>query len=400
MENVDFEFFCRLLNGNTYHQISQILKDNYPGERGFSVPSIKLFCKKNGLSSKVSQEQVNEMVRVAVDEVGPAYGRKMMTGYLRQKHSLAIGETRISKALSTVSPVYTAQRRTQARRAINPIPYRADYFGHKLHMDQNEKLVMYGVTHVAAIDGHSRFVVATSTMPVKNNLTIYREIYRQTCTDYGMFHQIRVDGGKEFYLTLGMQDIYGHLRSRQDIAKYRQTQSKQNLPIERFWPEVNIRVNYPIKAILVRMDNNGSINMACEVQKFCVSFVSCAVSGYGINVVAKSWNQHTIPGRGKPANIKENTNQLQPINHANLPEALEAKQEYETRYAGQLVDEHAFGIDPLQGFNDQKARRLGEFSQRFRIKSLFEDCINNRPQSFENAVLFFIRKTHELVQGV
>lgn len=108
----------------------------------------------------------------------------MMTGYLRQKHSLAIGETRISKALSTVSPVYTAQRRTQARRAINPIPYRADYFGHKLHMDQNEKLVMYGVTHVAAIDGHSRFVVATSTMPVKNNLTIYREIYRFVSLDF------------------------------------------------------------------------------------------------------------------------------------------------------------------------------------------------------------------------
>ena len=41
-------------------------------------------------------------------------------------------------------------------------PYRADYFGHKLHLDQNEKLVMY-----AAINGHSRFLVSATTIPIK-----------------------------------------------------------------------------------------------------------------------------------------------------------------------------------------------------------------------------------------
>ena len=101
-----------------------------------------------------------------------------MTGYIRQKHKVAIGEKRVGAALSMVSPRYTAQRRTSTTRAVNPIPYRADYFGHKLHIDQNEKLVMYGVTHVTAIDGHSRFAVAGTTMPVKNNLKIYRKIYK------------------------------------------------------------------------------------------------------------------------------------------------------------------------------------------------------------------------------
>ena len=101
-----------------------------------------------------------------------------MTGYDRQKHNVAIAEKRVGAALSMVSPRYTAQRKTSIRRAVNLIPYRADYFGHKLHIDQNERLVMYEVTHVAAIDGHRRFVVAGTTMPVKNNLTIYREIYK------------------------------------------------------------------------------------------------------------------------------------------------------------------------------------------------------------------------------
>ena len=108
----------------------------------------------------------------------------MMTGYVtliflvRQKHNVAIAEKKVGAALSMVSPRYTAQSRRSTTIAVNPIPYRADYFGHKLHIDRNKKLVMFGVTHVATIDGHSRFVVAGTTMPVKNNLTIHREIYK------------------------------------------------------------------------------------------------------------------------------------------------------------------------------------------------------------------------------
>ena len=59
----------------------------------------------------------------------------MMTWYVRQKHNVAIAEKRVGAALSMVSPRYTAQRKTSTTRAINPIPYRADYFGHKLHID-------------------------------------------------------------------------------------------------------------------------------------------------------------------------------------------------------------------------------------------------------------------------
>ena len=99
-----------------------------------------------------------------------------MTVYVRQKHNVAIAGERVGAALSMVSPRYTAQRRTSTTRVVNLIPCRADYFGHKVHIDQNERLVMYRVIHVAAIDGHSRFLVAGTTMPVKNNLTIYREI--------------------------------------------------------------------------------------------------------------------------------------------------------------------------------------------------------------------------------
>lgn len=55
--------------------------------------------------------------------------------------------------------------------------------GHKLHLDQNEKLNMYGVTHILAIDGYSKKIVSHTTIPVKNNQTIYEEVYRLVCFD-------------------------------------------------------------------------------------------------------------------------------------------------------------------------------------------------------------------------
>ena len=103
----------------------------------------------------------------------------MITGYLnRNQPNKKLGEKRVAKALKEANPRNHTRRSTNTARIKNPIPYRADYFGHKLHIDQNEKLVMYGVTHVIAIDGHSRFIVAHSLMPIKNNLIIYEEVFR------------------------------------------------------------------------------------------------------------------------------------------------------------------------------------------------------------------------------
>ena len=56
--------------------------------------------------------------------------------------------------------------------------FSADYFGHNLDLDQNEKLVMYGVTHVVVIDGRSHFVVAASKLPIKNKIVYYGLLYR------------------------------------------------------------------------------------------------------------------------------------------------------------------------------------------------------------------------------
>ena len=62
-------------------------------------------------------------------QVGPTYGRKMMTDYLRQKLGTAVGQNRVGAVLSKAHPGNHRKRQNKSERKTNPIPYRADYFG-------------------------------------------------------------------------------------------------------------------------------------------------------------------------------------------------------------------------------------------------------------------------------
>ena len=101
----------------------------------------------------------------------------MMKGYLESK-GVSVAEHKIANSLQRVAPDKYDERRHDTIERVNPIPYRAHYFGHKLHLDQNEKLRMYGTTHVVARDGYSGKVVSYLTLPVKNNLAINEHIFR------------------------------------------------------------------------------------------------------------------------------------------------------------------------------------------------------------------------------
>ena len=101
----------------------------------------------------------------------------MMTGFLRA-NGIQLGQKTVRKHLNRVQPVYAFERRHDVARMMNPIPYIAEYGGHKGHMDQNEKLVMFGATHVLLCDGYSKRILKFATMPVKNNVQIYDMVFR------------------------------------------------------------------------------------------------------------------------------------------------------------------------------------------------------------------------------
>lgn len=110
-------------------------------------------------------------------QVGPTYGRKTIAGLLASS-GIRIAETRVGDALREINPQYHVERCNRAKLHLNPTPYHATHFGQKIHIDQNEKIVMFGVTHVCAIDGFSGMVVGFISMPIKNNVEIYANLFR------------------------------------------------------------------------------------------------------------------------------------------------------------------------------------------------------------------------------
>ena len=100
-----------------------------------------------------------------------------MKGVLESK-GLKVAESRVAQALQRVDPIHYEGRCSDTIDQLNPVCYVALYFGHKLHIDQNEKLIMFGVTHVIARDGYSGKIVRFMTMPIKNNLAIYESVFR------------------------------------------------------------------------------------------------------------------------------------------------------------------------------------------------------------------------------
>ena len=140
-------------------------------------------------------------------------------------------------------------RETTAYCQINPRVYVAHHFGHKLHVDQNEKLCMFGVTHVLAIDGYSEKILSLISMPKKTAMlyintyfdklsllfigSVIHMIYvthflilnSELLSTFGIWDQIHVDHGTEWAIMLFMQKALSFYRNDRTVTPYVQTSS-------------------------------------------------------------------------------------------------------------------------------------------------------------------------------
>ena len=60
--------------------------------------------------------------------------------------------------------------------------------------------------------------------------------------------------------------------------------------------EVNSRVNYPIKAVLVEMEENNEIDLESSHVKFLISWYTMRVSNVGTTLFVQGWNEHRLSG--------------------------------------------------------------------------------------------------------
>ena len=71
----------------------------------------------------------------------------MMTGLLGSKDK-SVSEGKVRKSLKKLDLASHQIKHERAGRSVNPKSFNADYFHLKVHLDQNEKLKMLGVTCV------------------------------------------------------------------------------------------------------------------------------------------------------------------------------------------------------------------------------------------------------------
>ncbi|KAL2076321.1 hypothetical protein ACEWY4_028073 [Coilia grayii] len=229
-------------------------------------------------------------------------------------------------------------------------------------------------------------------MPVKNNLKMYGDVYRSAVLKYGLWDQVRVDHGKEFHLTLFMQENLKALRHDQIRRPYLQTKSTENHRIERIWPEINNRVNYPLKAALVDLLNKDLLNMEDNTVKFCTSQLLCQVSRIGVQRVVAAWNAHSIPGKEVPNYLAQNGCKVR-IAEDLLPPPSEAASLYDRELSSSLSRVSQFGQDPFTS-EEAKIRAEGEFCELFPdISVLYETAVHHNFQPFQDALKCLIDST-------
>ena len=105
--------------------------------------------------------------------------------------------------------------------------------------------------------------------------------------------------GREFCLVIFVQQVIAYVRADVRRAPFKQTMSTDNYVPERFWPEVNSGINYPIKRAMNAILNNEVneiFNLGDPVMKYDVSWVILYVSHDAMQHLLISWNYNRVPG--------------------------------------------------------------------------------------------------------
>ena len=132
-------------------------------------------------------------------------------------------------------------------------------------------------------------------MEVKNPIPIYEYVFHPAILKYGLWNQLRIDHGQKFSLCIFVQDLLKNYRQSTEKQPWKQTTSARNV-IECFWPELNSRVNYPVKRALINIIEENDYSMSDPVLRCCVSWVTNYICQEAIQHLIKSWNHHIIPG--------------------------------------------------------------------------------------------------------
>ena len=215
------------------------------------------------------------------------------------------------------------------------------------------------------VDGWSRMVCGFGAMEKKNPIVIYDKIFRPAIAKYGAWNQLRIDHGKEFVLTIFVQELIEIYHYSRNKTPWKPTALTDNYVVERFWVKVNSRLNYPIKKILSKIIDEYDYDLNDPIIKHSLSFIYCNLARGPFQHLVQSWNYNM-----------EMINKIPPLNLAFLPSTDEVVRMYECM-GGQLTRMSAFGEDPLEDIYHAYESR----------KALLDGCQPGWGEQFSHAVL-------------
>ena len=124
--------------GVTYCEILGYLERlNGASTRGLSVRSILRICSRRHIRTTYHGGISNSVLYQIVLR-GHSYGRRTMHGLLVSE-GMSVSQAQVGASLRRVAPIQSASRQHNICQMLNPSPYRAERFGEKLHLDQDEK---------------------------------------------------------------------------------------------------------------------------------------------------------------------------------------------------------------------------------------------------------------------
>ena len=183
---------------------------------------------------------------------------------------------------------------------------------------------------------------------------------------------------------------------------FKQTRSTENNVAERMWPEVNQRINYPVKRAMneiIETDDAGIFDIENHTFKFCVSWMMLHITKTVFFV--KSWNCHHVPGpRGRiPFENMIRTKRMSKFLEHLVPNTSEVVSMLEA-HGGQLTRSANFGIDPLIQRGDLYESRLTLFQRNAPPPSeIFSDAIYGNFESLRESLRLFYNITLNLANN-
>ena len=191
------------------------------------------------------------------------------------------------------------------------------------------------------------------------------------------------------------------------------------------WPEINSRVNYPIKIVLQQLEVQRIIDMHDSTHRFCVSWCTIRVANAGARLAVASWNEHPIPSmyvlhqyngtvafyyamlhacciliifwlaiiveKGIPNILAQENSRIRPLDASCLVEPEEIVQEF-TSHGGSITTFSPFGVDPLASSATLMAERGRRHSccMYRSYDEIFHHLVNGDPSLFKTYIEQFI----------